>query len=91
MNDPLVKQKSLCSSECFVVFKFSCFFFLFHSYAGLSLRYSLTLGSSHSAGQQMKRKLMAILRLKCHALFFDLKVRNKNIFKTFQNAVTIKH
>ncbi|KAM3596100.1 uncharacterized protein V6R79_008168 [Siganus canaliculatus] len=45
----------------------------YSSYAGLSLRYSLTLGSVHSAGQQMKRKLMAILRLKCHALFLDLK------------------
>ncbi|MED6271792.1 hypothetical protein CHARACLAT_023902 [Characodon lateralis] len=46
----------------------------YSSYAGLSLRYSLTLGSFHSAGQQMKRKLMAILRLKCHAVFLDLKV-----------------
>ncbi|XP_041868054.1 telomerase reverse transcriptase isoform X2 [Melanotaenia boesemani] len=45
----------------------------YSSYAGLSLRYSLTLGSFHSAGQQMKRKLMAILRLKSHALFLDLK------------------
>lgn len=46
-----------------------------YSYADLSLRYSLTLGSCHSAGHQMKRKLMGILRLKCHALFLDLKVR----------------
>ncbi|XP_035537863.1 telomerase reverse transcriptase [Morone saxatilis] len=45
----------------------------YSSYAGLSLRYSLTLGSFHSAGQQMRRKLMAVLRLKCHALFLDLK------------------
>lgn len=56
------------------------------SYAGLSLRYSLTLGSSHSAGQHMKRKLMAILRLKCHALFLDLKTNSveavyQNIYK----------
>lgn len=50
-------------------------FFIFYSYAGLSFRYSLTLGSFHSAGQQMRRKLMAVLRLKCHALFLDLKVR----------------
>lgn len=49
--------------------------FLSYSYADLSLRYSLTLGSCHSAGHQMKRKLMGILRLKCHALFLDLKVR----------------
>uniref|UniRef100_A0A671U9N2 Telomerase reverse transcriptase n=1 Tax=Sparus aurata TaxID=8175 RepID=A0A671U9N2_SPAAU len=58
----------------------------YSSYAGLSLRYSLTLGSFHSAGQQMKRKLMAILRLKCHPLFLDLKTNSleavyKNIYK----------
>ncbi|XP_069032065.1 telomerase reverse transcriptase [Embiotoca jacksoni] len=58
----------------------------YSSYAGLSLRYSLTLGFSHSAGQQMRRKLMAILRLKCHALFLDLKINSleavyKNIYK----------
>uniref|UniRef100_A0AAV2K7V5 Telomerase reverse transcriptase n=1 Tax=Knipowitschia caucasica TaxID=637954 RepID=A0AAV2K7V5_KNICA len=58
----------------------------YSSYAGLSLRYSLTLGSFHSAGQQMKRKLMAILRLKCHALFVDLKTNSveavyQNIYK----------
>uniref|UniRef100_A0A8C4FEU3 Telomerase reverse transcriptase n=1 Tax=Dicentrarchus labrax TaxID=13489 RepID=A0A8C4FEU3_DICLA len=58
----------------------------YSSYAGLSLRYSLTLGSFHSAGQQMRRKLMAVLRLKCHALFLDLKTNSleavyKNIYK----------
>ncbi|XP_018556913.1 telomerase reverse transcriptase isoform X1 [Lates calcarifer] len=58
----------------------------YSSYAGLSLRYSLTLGSFHSAGQQMRRKLMAILRLKCHAVFVDLKTNSleavyKNIYK----------
>uniref|UniRef100_A0A674CVN8 Telomerase reverse transcriptase n=1 Tax=Salmo trutta TaxID=8032 RepID=A0A674CVN8_SALTR len=58
----------------------------FLNYAGLSLRYSLTLGSAHCAGQQMKRKLMSILRLKCHALFLDLKTNSleavyKNIYK----------
>ncbi|XP_073319361.1 telomerase reverse transcriptase [Pagrus major] len=58
----------------------------YSSYAGLSLRYSLTLGSFHSAGQQMKRKLMAILRLKFHALFLDLKTNSleavyKNMYK----------
>ncbi|KAM4539818.1 telomerase reverse transcriptase [Odontesthes bonariensis] len=58
----------------------------YSSYAGLSLRYSLTLGSFHSAGQQMKRKLMGILRLKCHALFLDLKTNSleavySNIYK----------
>ncbi|XP_029299449.1 telomerase reverse transcriptase [Cottoperca gobio] len=58
----------------------------YFSYAGLSLRYSLTLGSFHSAGKQMRRKLMAILRLKCHPLFLDLKTNSleavyKNIYK----------
>ncbi|KAK5855346.1 hypothetical protein PBY51_005449 [Eleginops maclovinus] len=58
----------------------------YSSYAGLSLRYSLTLGSFHSAGQQMRRKLMAVLRLKSHALFLDLKTNSleavyKNIYK----------
>uniref|UniRef100_A0A672YP67 Telomerase reverse transcriptase n=1 Tax=Sphaeramia orbicularis TaxID=375764 RepID=A0A672YP67_9TELE len=58
----------------------------YSSYAGLSLRYSLTLGSFHSAGQQMRRKLLAILRLKCHALFLDLKTNSveavyQNIYK----------
>lgn len=76
--------------KCLVVFKsftfslFTTFFFPSHSYAGLSLRYSLTLGSFHSAGQQMRRKLMAILRLKCHAVFVDLKVREIIILKVFK-------
>ncbi|XP_043994992.1 telomerase reverse transcriptase isoform X1 [Gambusia affinis] len=58
----------------------------YSSYAGLSLRYSLSLGSFHSAGHQMKRKLMAVLRLKCHPLFLDLKTNSleavyRNIYK----------
>ncbi|XP_029976645.1 telomerase reverse transcriptase [Salarias fasciatus] len=58
----------------------------YSSYAGLSLRYSLTLGSFHSAGQQMRRKLIAVLRLNCRCLFLDLKVNSletvyKNIYK----------
>uniref|UniRef100_A0A667XD09 Telomerase reverse transcriptase n=1 Tax=Myripristis murdjan TaxID=586833 RepID=A0A667XD09_9TELE len=58
----------------------------YSSYAGQSLRYSLTLGSSHLAGQQMRRKLLCILRLKCHALFVDLKTNSveavyRNIYK----------
>ncbi|XP_034560573.1 telomerase reverse transcriptase [Notolabrus celidotus] len=58
----------------------------YSSYAGLSLRYSLTLGSCHWAGQQMRRKLMAVLRLKFHALFLDLKTNSlqavcKNLYK----------
>ncbi|XP_008330284.2 telomerase reverse transcriptase isoform X1 [Cynoglossus semilaevis] len=58
----------------------------YSSYAGLSMRYSLTLGSSHAAGQQMRRKLMAILRFRCHPLFVDLKTNSfeavyKNVYK----------
>ncbi|XP_024113651.1 telomerase reverse transcriptase isoform X1 [Oryzias melastigma] len=58
----------------------------YSSYAGLSLRYSLTLGSTHLPGQHMRRKLMSILRLKCHPLFLDLKMNShesvyKNIYK----------
>ncbi|KAJ8357917.1 hypothetical protein AAFF_G00055470 [Aldrovandia affinis] len=55
-------------------------------YTGLSLRCSMTLGSSPHAGLQMKRKLLSILRLKCHALFLDLKMNSpeavcQNIYK----------
>uniref|UniRef100_A0A8C5AL40 Telomerase reverse transcriptase n=1 Tax=Gadus morhua TaxID=8049 RepID=A0A8C5AL40_GADMO len=46
----------------------------YSSYAGLSLRYSFTLGFSQRAGLHMKKKLMGLLRLKCHALFLDLTV-----------------
>ncbi|XP_067111466.1 telomerase reverse transcriptase [Osmerus mordax] len=58
----------------------------YSSYAGLSLRYSLTVGPALSAGKQMRRKLMGILRLKCHALFLDLKTNSleavyKNLYK----------
>lgn len=60
-----------------------------YSYADLSLRYSLTLGSCHSAGHQMKRKLMGILRLKCHALFLDLKVR-EIMFQSLKTNYLIK-
>ncbi|CAJ1083756.1 telomerase reverse transcriptase [Xyrichtys novacula] len=58
----------------------------YSSYAGTSLRYSLTLGSSRSPGQQMKRKLMAVLRLKFSVLLLDLKMNSveavyKNLYK----------
>lgn len=53
------------------------------SFAGLSVRYSLSVGSFHCAGQQMRRKLMSILRLKCHAVFVDLKVRKEHFVKEF--------
>ncbi|XP_061671150.1 telomerase reverse transcriptase [Syngnathoides biaculeatus] len=58
----------------------------YSSYLGQSLRHSLTLGSVHLAGEQMRRKLMVVLRLKCHALFLDLKTNSlaavyKNIYE----------
>ncbi|XP_075868222.1 telomerase reverse transcriptase isoform X2 [Nelusetta ayraudi] len=58
----------------------------YSSFAGLSVRYSLSLGSFHCAGQQMRRKLMSILKLKCHAVFVDLKSNSveavyKNVYK----------
>ncbi|CAL8364540.1 unnamed protein product [Arctogadus glacialis] len=48
----------------------------YSSYAGLSLRYSFTLGFSQRAGLHMKKKLMGLLRLKCHALFLDLTINS---------------
>ncbi|XP_074542590.1 telomerase reverse transcriptase [Halichoeres trimaculatus] len=58
----------------------------YSGYAGLSLRYSVTLGSTHMAGKQMRRKLMAVLRLKFHPVFLDVKTNSiqavyKNIYK----------
>ncbi|XP_076158262.1 telomerase reverse transcriptase isoform X1 [Alosa pseudoharengus] len=58
----------------------------YSSYAGLSLRYSLTLGSSRSPALFMRRKLMTILRLKCDAIMLDLRTNSletvyKNIYK----------
>ncbi|KAJ8346585.1 hypothetical protein SKAU_G00279860 [Synaphobranchus kaupii] len=58
----------------------------YSSYAGLSLRSTLTLGSTPHAGQQMKRKLLSVLRLKCCALFLDLKMNSQkavcqNVYK----------
>ncbi|XP_041663934.1 telomerase reverse transcriptase [Cheilinus undulatus] len=63
----------------------------YSSYAGLSLRYSLTLGSVHLAGQQMRRKLMAMLRLKFHALFLDLKTNSlQTVYKNIYELVLLQ-
>ncbi|XP_048848450.1 telomerase reverse transcriptase isoform X2 [Brienomyrus brachyistius] len=48
----------------------------YSSYAGLSLRSSLTLGSSPFPGQHMKRKLLSILKLKCLPILLDLKMNS---------------
>ncbi|XP_023559905.1 telomerase reverse transcriptase isoform X2 [Octodon degus] len=42
------------------------------SYARTSIRASLTFDRSIQAGWRMRRKLLAVLRLKCHGLFLDL-------------------
>jgi telomerase reverse transcriptase len=48
---------------------------LYHSYARTSIRASLTFHRGFNAGRNMRRKLLAVLRLKCHSLFLDLQVR----------------
>ncbi|XP_077447384.1 telomerase reverse transcriptase isoform X2 [Stigmatopora argus] len=58
----------------------------YRSYAGLSLRHSLTFAALHSAGEQMRRKLMRIIRLKCNVVLLDLKTNSvravyKNIYE----------
>ncbi|XP_030645421.1 telomerase reverse transcriptase [Chanos chanos] len=58
----------------------------YSSYAGLSLRYSLTLGSATSPATFMRKKLMSILRLKCNPIFLDVGINSleavyKNIYK----------
>ncbi|KAK7124179.1 hypothetical protein R3I94_018513 [Phoxinus phoxinus] len=47
----------------------------FSRYDGLSLRYSLTLGSAHSPAAVMK-KLLAVLSLKCTNIFLDLRMNS---------------
>ncbi|XP_021114239.1 telomerase reverse transcriptase isoform X3 [Heterocephalus glaber] len=58
------------------------------SYARTSIRASLTFDRGIRAGWSMRRKLLAILRLKCHGLFLDLQVNSLrtvliNIYKIF--------
>ncbi|KAM6157019.1 telomerase reverse transcriptase [Erethizon dorsatum] len=58
------------------------------SYARTSIRASLTFDRGIRAGWSMRRKLLAVLRLKCHGLFLDLQVNSLrtvliNIYKIF--------
>ncbi|KAG9281482.1 telomerase reverse transcriptase [Astyanax mexicanus] len=58
----------------------------YSGYAGQSVRYSQTLGSAPSAVAFMRQKLLMILKLKCNAIFLDLRVNSveavfKNIYK----------
>ncbi|XP_034158222.2 telomerase reverse transcriptase [Pangasianodon hypophthalmus] len=58
----------------------------YSGYAGQSLRYSLTLGSTHSPAVFMRKKLLMILRLKCDSILLDVRLNSieavyKNIYK----------
>ncbi|XP_051871692.1 telomerase reverse transcriptase [Pristis pectinata] len=60
----------------------------YSSYANISIRSSLTFNCSSKAGQNMKRKLLAVLKLKCHHIFLDLEVNTLrtvaiNVYKIF--------
>ncbi|XP_071311551.1 telomerase reverse transcriptase [Agelaius tricolor] len=60
----------------------------FLSYTCTSIRSSLSFNSSITAGKNMKYKLSAVLKLKCHSLFLDLQINSLrtvliNIYKIF--------
>uniref|UniRef100_UPI00398F37AC telomerase reverse transcriptase n=1 Tax=Pristiophorus japonicus TaxID=55135 RepID=UPI00398F37AC len=60
----------------------------YSSYANTSIRASLTFNCSSKAGQHMKKKLLAVLKLKCHHIFLDLEVNTLrtvsiNVYKIF--------
>ncbi|XP_036993198.2 telomerase reverse transcriptase isoform X2 [Artibeus jamaicensis] len=60
----------------------------YSSYAQTSIRASLTFSQGFKAGRSMRRKLFAVLRLKCHSLFLDLQVNSlqtvcTNVYKIF--------
>ncbi|XP_064286540.1 telomerase reverse transcriptase isoform X1 [Passer domesticus] len=60
----------------------------YSSYSCTSIRSSLSFNSSITAGKNMKYKLSAVLKLKCHSLFLDLQINSLrtvliNIYKIF--------
>ncbi|XP_043921081.1 telomerase reverse transcriptase [Protopterus annectens] len=60
----------------------------YSSYACTSITSSLTFNYSNNGGHSMRRKLLAVLRLKCHGIFLDLQVNTLrtvciNIYKIF--------
>ncbi|KAF2975496.1 hypothetical protein EK904_012282, partial [Melospiza melodia maxima] len=60
----------------------------YSSYSCTSIRSSLSFNSSVTAGKNMKYKLSAVLKLKCHSLFLDLQINSLrtvliNIYKIF--------
>ncbi|XP_066041108.1 telomerase reverse transcriptase isoform X3 [Chamaea fasciata] len=60
----------------------------YSSYTCTSIRSSLSFNSSLAAGKNMRYKLSAVLKLKCHSLFLDLQINSLrtvliNIYKIF--------
>uniref|UniRef100_A0A803WGX2 Telomerase reverse transcriptase n=1 Tax=Ficedula albicollis TaxID=59894 RepID=A0A803WGX2_FICAL len=60
----------------------------YSSYTCTSIRSSLSFNSNITAGKNMKYKLSAVLKLKCHSLFLDLQINSLrtvliNIYKIF--------
>ncbi|KFP74663.1 Telomerase reverse transcriptase, partial [Acanthisitta chloris] len=60
----------------------------YSSYFYTSIRSSLSFNSSTTAGKNMKYKLIAVLKLKCHGLFLDRQINSLrtvliNIYKIF--------
>ncbi|XP_004698159.1 telomerase reverse transcriptase [Echinops telfairi] len=60
----------------------------YSSYAQTSIKTSLVFNHGFKAGRNMRRKLFAVLRLKCHSLFLDLQVNSLqtvyiNVYKIF--------
>ncbi|XP_075068775.1 telomerase reverse transcriptase isoform X2 [Mixophyes fleayi] len=48
----------------------------YSSYSCTSIRSSLTFCHSAAAGENLRNKLLRVLRLKCHRLFLDLKINS---------------
>ncbi|KAK1345260.1 hypothetical protein QTO34_013970 [Cnephaeus nilssonii] len=60
----------------------------YSSYAQTSIRASLAFSQGFKPGRSMRRKLFAVLRLKCHSLLLDLQVNGlqtvcTNVYKIF--------
>uniref|UniRef100_A0A8B9E243 Telomerase reverse transcriptase n=1 Tax=Anser cygnoides TaxID=8845 RepID=A0A8B9E243_ANSCY len=60
----------------------------YSSYSCTSIRSSLSFNSNRTAGKNMKYKLLAVLKLKCHGLFLDLQINSLktvyiNVYKIF--------
>ncbi|XP_044537720.1 telomerase reverse transcriptase [Gracilinanus agilis] len=60
----------------------------YSNYSRTSIRTSLSFDHSLKAGRNMRNKLIAVLRMKCHGLFLDLQVNSLqtiyiNVYKIF--------